>query len=77
MKYETAGDPMTVLKWTKRTTRKISAELATLNIHVSHTTVGNLLHRMGYLSMAISFDPLSAINIDPPTSKVLASRFLF
>jgi hypothetical protein len=48
MEYETAGDPMTGLKWTKRTTRKIAAELANLNIHVSHSTVGKLLHRMGY-----------------------------
>jgi hypothetical protein len=48
MEYETAGDPMTSLKWTKRTTRKIAAELANLTIHVSHTTVGKLLHRMGY-----------------------------
>jgi len=46
--FETAGDPMTGLKWTKKTTRKIAAELANLNIHVSHTTVGKLLHRMGY-----------------------------
>ena len=48
MEYETAGDPMTGLKWTQRTTRKIAAVLSNLNIHVSHTTVGKLLHRMGY-----------------------------
>ncbi len=29
------------------------------------------------LSMAISFDPLSANNIAPPASKVLTARFLF
>jgi hypothetical protein len=65
MKYETAGDPMTGLKWTKRTTRKIAAELATLNIHVSHTTVGNLLHRMGY-SLRINQKQLACGSSAPP-----------
>lgn len=48
LQFDTAGDPMTGLKWTRRTTRKIAAELATLNIHVSHATVGKLLHEMGF-----------------------------
>ncbi|MBT8339988.1 MAG: hypothetical protein KJP07_08240 [Desulfatitalea sp.] len=30
MKYETAGDPISGLKWTRKTTQKIAAEL---NIH--------------------------------------------
>ena len=48
MRHETAGDPMSGLKWTKRTTRKIAEELATLNIQVSHATVAKLLHQMGF-----------------------------
>ncbi len=28
MKYETAGDPMSDLKWTRKTTQKIADELA-------------------------------------------------
>jgi hypothetical protein len=39
---------MTGLKWSRRTTRKIAAELATLNIQVSHATVGKLLRGMGF-----------------------------
>ena len=48
MRYETAGDPMSGLKWSKRTTRKIAEELASLNIIVSHKTVGKMLKQMGF-----------------------------
>jgi len=48
MQHETAGDPISGLKWTKRATRKIAKELATLNIQVSHGTVAKLLHQMGF-----------------------------
>jgi len=43
MKYETAGDPMSDLKWTRKTTEKIADELAIIDIIVSKTTVGKLL----------------------------------
>lgn len=48
MRHETAGDPISGLKWTKRATRKIAKELVTLNIQVSHATVAKLLHQMGF-----------------------------
>ncbi len=48
MEYETAGDPMSNLKWTKKTTEKISKELASINITVSKTTVGKILKKMGF-----------------------------
>ena len=48
MKYETAGDPMTSLKWTRRTTEKIAHELRVLAIDVSAATVGRLLKKMGF-----------------------------
>ncbi len=35
MKHETAGDPMSDLKWTHRTTSKVAAELGFLGIQVS------------------------------------------
>ena len=40
MKYETAGDPMSSLKWTRKTTQKIADALDTIDIKVSKTTVG-------------------------------------
>ena len=48
MKHETAGDPMTGLKWTRRTTEKIADELTELGIDVSPNTIAKLLKQMGY-----------------------------
>jgi hypothetical protein len=48
MKHETAGDPVTGLKWTRRTTAKIAAELAKLGIVIGRNTVGRLLRQMKY-----------------------------
>ena len=31
MEYETAGDPMSDLRWTRKTTQKIADELASIN----------------------------------------------
>lgn len=42
MKYETAGDPMSNLKWTRKTTQKIADKLAIIAIKVSKTTVGKI-----------------------------------
>ena len=43
MKYETAGDPVSGLRWTRKTTEKIADELSALNIRVSRKTVAKLL----------------------------------
>jgi len=48
MHYDIAGDPMSALKWTRRTTAKIAAELKSLDIHVSDRTVARLLKQMGF-----------------------------
>ncbi|MCP4751241.1 MAG: ISAzo13 family transposase, partial [Proteobacteria bacterium] len=48
MQYETAGDPMGGLKWTRKTTSKIAEELKSVGIEVSRTTVGNILKKLGY-----------------------------
>jgi hypothetical protein len=49
MKHETAGDPMTGLKWTRRTTVKVASELRLLGIEVSANTVARLLKKnMGF-----------------------------
>jgi hypothetical protein len=49
MEYETAGDPMTGLKWTRKTTEKLAKELKTLGIkEVNRTSVGRLLKDLGY-----------------------------
>jgi len=48
MKYETAGDPMSDLKWTGKTTAKIADELALIYIPVSKTTVGKILKGLNF-----------------------------
>src|SRR3989442_11902017 len=48
MEYETAGDPMTGLKWSRKTLRSIAEALRSTGIQVSATTVGRLLHEMDY-----------------------------
>lgn len=48
MKYETAGDPISGLKWTRKTTDKLSDALRKAGIHVSRNTVARLLKQMNY-----------------------------
>ena len=48
MRHDTAGDPMSGIKWTRRTTRNIAEQLATLGIQVSKNTVGRLLKGLGF-----------------------------
>ena len=48
MKHDTAGDPITGLKWSRRTTAKIAAELRTVGIDVSPNSVAKLLKRFGF-----------------------------
>jgi len=44
----TAGDPMSLLKWTSKSTRTIAAELTRRGYPVSAVTVGRCLHEMDY-----------------------------
>ncbi len=44
----TAGDPMSLLKWTAKSTRTIAEELSHRGHPVSAVTVGRCLHDMGY-----------------------------
>ena len=48
MERETAGDPISGLKWTRKTTDKIARQLKRLGIAVSRNTVGRLLRQMNY-----------------------------
>jgi hypothetical protein len=48
MVHDTAGDPITGLKWTRKTTEKISRELLSAGLSVSRNTVGRLLKEQNY-----------------------------
>ncbi len=45
---ESRGDPMCPLRWTSKSTRTLADELGAQGFAVSHVTVAELLHRMGY-----------------------------
>jgi len=42
------GDPMVSLKWTSKSTRNIADALAKEGYEASHTTIGSMLHQLGY-----------------------------
>ncbi len=68
--YDTAGDPITGLKWTKKTTQKISDELGKEFIQVSADTVSRILKNMNY-SLKVNYKKIES---DPkkvtPASKI-------
>ena len=60
MQHETAGDPITGLRWTRKTTARIAAELRPLGIDISPSTVGRLLKKMGF-SLRVNHKQLSRV----------------
>lgn len=48
MQHDVAGDPMTGVRWTRRTTEKIAAELSRLDIQVCPNTVARLLKQLEF-----------------------------
>ena len=68
MEHDTAGDPMTDLKWTHRTTARIAAELRAAGIDVSPRTVARLLGQMGY-SLRVNHKMLSRVSKTTPEDR--------
>ena len=58
LEYDTAGDPITGLRWSRRTTAKVALALGDFGIRVSPNTVARLLHQMGY-SLRVNHKKLS------------------
>ena len=48
LQHDVAGDPITGVRWTHRTTEKIATELATLDIQVCPRTVARILKDLDY-----------------------------
>jgi len=66
MEHETAGDPITGLKWTRTTTAKIADELHQMRIDICPSTVARLLKQMGF-SLRVNHKNLSRVcKISPP-----------
>jgi len=76
MEHDTAGDPITGLKWTHKTTDKVAAELARFGIMVSSKTVGRLLKNLGF-SLRVNHKTLESGNKNPPNPKDRDRQFRF
>src|SRR5215813_8191281 len=48
MEENTVGDPMSLLRWSSKSTGRLAAELNQLGHHLSADTVGRLLKQQGY-----------------------------
>ena len=60
MKHDTAGDPMTGLMWSRKTTASIAEELQGVGIDVGPRTVARLLKQMGY-SLRVNHKKLARV----------------
>jgi hypothetical protein len=76
MKYETAGDPVSGCKWTRKTTSKIARQLMRMGIDVSAKTVGRLLKKMDY-SLRKNLKSLESGIKNPPTAHLRDQQFRY
>lgn len=76
MKHDTAGDPMSGLKWTRKTLKKISAQLKRLRIYVSPNTTGRLLKKLKY-SLRVNHKTRESGNQLPPSRLIRDQQFNF
>lgn len=74
MDHETAGDPMSGLKWTHKTTHKIAEQLKLANIPVCANTVGRLLKKMGF-SLRVNHKKKESGNKNPPSPDIRNQQF--
>ena len=76
MEHETAGDPVSGLKWTHKTMQKLADELARLGILVSANTVGRLLKTMGF-SLRVNRKTIESGIKNPPSPKDRDRQFSY
>jgi hypothetical protein len=76
MEHETAGDPVSGCKWSRKTTRKIAKELKRTGIQVSAKTVGRLLKQMNF-SLRVNLKTLESGLSKPPDRKQRDQQFLY
>lgn len=76
MKYETAGDPVSGCKWTRKTTGKIAKQLNRVGIQVSANTVGRLLKKMNF-SLRVNLKCLESGLKNPPPPRKRDQQFRY
>ncbi len=76
MEYETAGDPISGCKWTRKTTLKIAQQLKRAGIRVSANTVGKLLKQMDF-SLRVNLKTLESGLSKPPDPRERNLQFRY
>jgi len=76
MEHETAGDPVSGCKWTRKTTAKIAKALAQAGIDVSAKTVARLLKQMGF-SLRMNLKCLESGQSKPPDPRQRDLQFRY
>lgn len=76
MEHETAGDPVSGCKWTRKTTRKIARELRRAGIRVSANTVARLLKGMNF-SLRVNLKALESGLSKPPNARERELQFRY
>jgi hypothetical protein len=76
MEHETAGDPISGCKWTRKTTQKIAQQLKRVGIRVSANTVGKLLKKMNF-SLRVNLKTLESGLSKPPDPRERDLQFRY
>ena len=76
MEYETAGDPVSGCKWTRKTTHKVAQQLKRAGIQVSGNTVGRLLKDMDF-SLRVNLKTLESGLRNPPDPRERDLQFRY
>ena len=76
MEHETAGDPVSGCKWTRKTTAKIAQQLKRIGIRVSAKTVGRLLKQMKF-SLRLNLKCLESGQSKPPDPRQRDLQFRY
>jgi DDE family transposase len=62
MKADTAGDPMSDKKWTRKDTRSISREMSAHGVHICPNTAGKLLRQRKYSTTQTGLQVKAVLN---------------
>ena len=76
MEHETAGDPVSGCKWTRKTTAKIAKQLHQAGIQVSAKTVAKLLKQMNF-SLRMNLKCLESGQSKPPDARQRDLQFRY
>lgn len=76
LEHETAGDPMTDLKWTRKSTYSVARTLRKAGMPISSGTVGRILDDLGF-SLKVNRKTLESGLRNPPPRRVRNRQFRY